>query len=1069
MRTRTSPQASLLVASFVATAIVAASAVHAPTAYAQVTSAAATGEVLSADGSAVAGLAVELRHVPSGTVSRTTTDDSGRFNFRGVRVGGPYTITVSGSGYKTSVLENQFLQLGDTGGIVVNVQADGLAEVVVAANRIADAVFDSARTGAGTRVAREQIEGLPSINRNIQDYVRTDPRIAQTDKERGEISAGGQNTRFNNIRIDGVSTNDGFGLEWNNLPTERQPISIDSIESINIALADFDVARSGYTGASINAVTKSGTNEFKGSAYFITRSNDWVGKRNGNKFTGFKDEETIGATLGGPIIEDKLFFFASYEKFERAAQAPSFGPAGSGASNIVTGISQAQIAEVAAIAKDVWKFDAGTFNPPSNLNTEIEDILVKFDWNINESHRASLRLNKTEQTLPILPNFGSRSLSLSSHWYNNIREFESAVVQLYSDWTPSFSSEISVTTSSQASTNDIGTPLPAIQICLNSSNCSGADSLWIGTERFRHVNIVEVDTKAFFAAGTYSWGDHATKFGVEYESKDIFNLFGRDQFGVYQFYGINNFRAGTPGTYNLFYPTSGDVTTRAAAWKLENLGVFIQDTWVISPQLTITAGLRLDNPIVGDKPAFNALASDFFGLRNDSTVDGNNLIQPRFSFNFRPDFERQTQIRGGVGLFQGIAANVWLSNPFSNNNVTQGAIFENNPAARGIRFSPDPNNQPGVRPPPGLGGNVDFVSPDLQLPAAWKASFAVDHELPWYGLIASAEVVLTEVEEGIRYIKPNLGAATGKLPDGRPYYWSTVTPPAFTGAAAQTASRRNTNFGVDSTIAAPTSKGDGTQFTVSLQGPRNENWNWNVGYTYTEATEVNTLTSSQAASNWNNAIRVDRNADVAERSVYAIRDRFIANITYRKPFIADLMTSVGVFYEGRSGRPYSFTFVNDANGDGRSGVDPFYVPSGPGDVIFTGGAAMESAFFSYLDSNPDLAKYKGGIARVNGASAPWVNNIDLRLTQELPGLFGFGKGEVWLDVLNVGNLINKDWGQIKEVGFPGGFGVARFAGIDSATGKYRYDFRTADIRDLTLRDNRGESRWAMQVGVRYKF
>ena len=230
MRTRTSPQASLLVASFVATAIVAASAVHAPSAYAQVTSAAAAGEVVSADGNPASGLSVELRHVPSGTVSRTTTDADGRFNFRGVRVGGPYTITVSGSGFKTATLDNQFLQLGDTGGIVVNVQPDGLAEVVIAANRVADPVFDATRTGAGTRVAREQIEGLPSINRNIQDYVRTDPRIAQTDKERGEISAGGQNTRFNNIRIDGVSTNDGFGLESNNLPTERQPISIDSIE-----------------------------------------------------------------------------------------------------------------------------------------------------------------------------------------------------------------------------------------------------------------------------------------------------------------------------------------------------------------------------------------------------------------------------------------------------------------------------------------------------------------------------------------------------------------------------------------------------------------------------------------------------------------------------------------------------------------------------------------------------------------------------------------------------------------------------------------------------------------------
>jgi hypothetical protein len=397
--------------------------------------------------------------------------------------------------------------------------------------------------------------------------------------------------------------------------------------------------------------------------------------------------------------------------------------------------------------------------------------------------------------------------------------------------------------------------------------------------------------------------------------------------------------------------------------------------------------------------------------------------------------------------------------------VIQGAIFDNRATQNGIVFSPDPNNQPGVRPPPGLGGNVDFLSPDLQLPAAYKVSFAVDHELPWYGLVASFETVLTEVDEGIRYVKPNLGATTGVAPDGRPLYWSTVNPATFTGSSSQAYANRNRDFGVDSTIALPTSKGDGKQFTVSLQGPQNENWYWNVGYTYTEATEVNTLSSSQAASNWNNAIRVDTNADVAEKSIYAIKDRFTATVSYRKAFFADLVSSVGLFYEGRVGRPYTFTFVNDANGDGRVN-DPFFVPN-KGDVVFKGGAAMEQAFFDYLASNGELAKYQGGIAEVNNNNAPWVHNVDIRLSQELP-VFGDVKGEVWLDIMNVGNMINKDWGVIEEVGFPGAFGVARFAGVD-ASGKYVYDFRASDVRDLTLRDNRGESRWAMQLGVKFKF
>ena len=1032
-------------------------------AFSQETAAAASGSVVDSAGGVTAGATVELVHVPSNTVSKTSTDANGRFAFRGLRVGGPYDVNVYVNGNKVAGVTGQYLQLGNTGNL--NLIAELLAEVVVSAGR-ADLVFDAARTGTGSTVTSERIAALPTISRNIQDLVRTDPRIAQTDKERGEISAGGQNTRFNNIRIDGVSTNDAFGLEANNLPTDRQPIPLDAIESINIALTDFDVARSAFTGASIDAITKSGTNEWKGSAYFLTRDADWVGKRNGQKFKGFDTEETLGLTVGGPIIEDKLFVFASYEKFERAALAPTFGPNGSDAAQIVTGISQANLDEVASIANDVWGFDAGSFQPPGALNTEVEDIMVKFDWNINDSHRAALRVNRTEQSDPYLRNIGPRDLSLSGYWHVNNKKFESAVAHLYSNWTDNLSTEMSLSFANQSSLWDIGDPRPAIRICLNSNSCSGADSIWIGSERFRHVNILETETMNAFAAATYVVGDHAIKFGAEYESRDIFNLFGRDQFGYYEIYGIDAFRAGTPAVYNLFYPVNGDVNSRAAAWTLENAAVFLQDTWTLSPTLNVTAGVRVDMPIVGDTPPYNAVASDFFGLRNDSTPDGNYLVQPRLGFNWQPEFlDRKTQVRGGVGLFQGIAANVWLSNPFSNNNVTQGAIFDTRALQNGIVFSADPNNQPGVRPPPGLGGNVDFLSPDLQLPAAWKLSFAVDHELPWYGLVASVETVITEVDEGIRYVKPNLGAPTSVSPDGRPLYWSTVDPARFTGASSQRTANRSRDFGVDSTIALPTSKGDGKQLTVSLQGPQSENWYWNVGYTYTEATEVNTLTSSQAASNWNNAVRVDTNLDVAEKSVYAIRDRFTATLSYRKAFFADLVSSVGVFYEGRVGRPYTFTFVNDANGDGRVN-DPFFVPN-RGDVVFKGGQAMEDAFFAYLASNAELAKYAGGIAEVNNNNAPWVHTVDLRLSQELP-VFGSMKGEVWLDIMNVGNMINKDWGVIEEVGFPGAFGVARFAGVD-ASGKYVYDFRSSDLRDLTLRDNRGESRWAMQLGVKFKF
>ncbi len=1044
-------------------ALFASSHVHA-----QATAANAAGRVTNLDGQGVANATVEIIHLPSGTRRTITTDSDGRWSARGLRVGGPYTVTASATGLQTAVREDLSFLLSETGTVNLSLEPAADLDRVVVTGVMQSDVFDPNKMGAGTNVTRDQIDALPSIGRNIQDYIRLDPRISQVDKERGEISAGGQNSRFNNIRIDGVSTNDAFGLESNNLPTDRQPISIDSIEEINISLANFDVALAGYTGASVDAVTKSGTNEFEGTAYYIYRDNSWVGKRDGNRFQGFKDESTAGITFSGPLIQDKLFFFIAYEDFERGSQAPQFGPTGSNAPSQVAGISQAQIDEIRQIAQNVWGFDAGDLNA-AGLNSTNEDLLIKLDWNINDQHRASLRYNKTEQIDPFLRNIGPRSLSLSSYWHNSVKEFEAIVGQVFSDWTDTFSTEFKWSYAEQSATWDNFSRLPSIRICLNSTtnNCSGADTVLLGTEQFRHINVLETETTNVFGAGNWFLGNHQIKAGFDWQSQDIFNLFGRDQFGVYDFYSIDAFRNGTPGFFTVRFPTQGGVESVAALWELRNLGLFVQDTWSVNYNLTITAGLRVDIPDVPDAPVFNAVASQAFGIRNDNTIDGNKVWQPRLGFNYSFDTERPTQLRGGIGLFQGSAANVWLSNPFTNNGVTLGVFTSTNPGAAGIGFNPNPDNQPGPRPTGGF-GPVDFIDPDFKQPTVWKLNLAVDHELPFWGLIGTAELLLTDVENGLYYVKPNIGAPNGSLPDGRPHYWRNVLRPGFTGSSNDNRVNRNRAFDPEITIARPTSKGKGQQLTLALQKPQTDSWYWNAAYTYTYATDVNSLTSSQAASNWNNTIAPDRNAEISTRSIYAIRDRFTGSIGYEHFFFEDLKTSIAMFYEGRSGRPFTFTFTNDANGDSRSGVDPFYVPAGPGDVLFTGGEAMERAFFDYLATNPDLARYAGRIATVNGDLSPWVHTFDLRISQELPGIFR-GKGELWMDMINVGNMLSKKWGRVEEVGFPYNFGVAAFQGVDAESGRYVYNFNEAQLRDLALRDNRGESRWAVQLGFRYRF
>lgn len=1041
-------------------------------AMAQNTTANIGGRVTAANEAVVAGAQVTITHVPSGTVSQATTDANGRYAARGLRVGGPYLVTITKDG-RTETVENVFLQLAQT--TQVDASIDGtettLETVEVTASSIETSVFSATAMGTGSTVSRSQLDAFASIKRDLQDYARLDPRISQTDKERGEISAGGQNTRFNRITIDGVNTSDTFGLEANNLPTERQPISIDAIEEVQVNVANFDVTQTGYTGANINAVTKSGTNEISGSLLYVYRDSDMVGEDpTGNDFRGFDDEQTYGFTLGGPILKDRLFFFAAYEKFERGSPAPDFGPIGSGASNIVN-ITQAQIDEARSIAQTVYGADIGSLAAPGELKNETEDKLIKLDWNITDNHRASFRYNETEQNQLITPNFDSDDLSFNSHWYDQVKTFETANLELFSDWTDSFSTEVKVTSSTYDSQPNNFARLPQVIVDF------GPNQLNFGTEQFRHANVLGTDTLNVFAAGTLFLGDHEVKFGVDYLENEIFNLFLESSLGRYRFNSLADFQNGVAREYVYRAPAPGlALGDTAADFSLENTGLFIQDTWAVNYNLTLMFGLRYDTPNVGEDPIFNPAFESTFGLRNDATIDGNSLLQPRFGFNYTFDSERPTQLRGGIGLFQGAAANVWLANPFTNNGRTifvygcgTGGLATCTGAPLDVSLDPDAQQELVVGGQPR--GDVDLIDPDLQQPSVWKANLAFDHELPLWGMVATAELLLTEVKEGIYYEHLNLGAPTATGQDGRQIYWDANgrNPTRWnqSGQASGVRARANASSAFnDVLLARPTSKGGGENLTLSLQKPYGDgNWFWQVAYAYTDATEVSPLTSSRAISNWNGS-QVFNHGEVEARANYAVRDRLTAAVAWRHEFFAGYKTEVSAFYEGRAGRPFSYVFDNDANGDGIFGNDLLYMPSAPGDVLF-GSAAEETAFWNFVQGDSYLNSIRGQVAERNSARGPWVNTIDMRISQAIPGFAEGHRGEIALDILNVGNLINKDWGRIEEYGFPFNRGVVEYGGIDPATGKYVYRFNTPDA--TFFRDRTGESRWSAQITLRYRF
>ncbi len=1134
-------------------------ALAAAPAFAQNTTAAVGGRILSGDDQPVAGAQVTILHAPSGTVSNAVSGADGRYAARGLRVGGPYTITIVKDGV-TEVREGVYLQLAGTTSVDATLgQATATLEAVeVTGTATTSEVFSATNMGAGTSISREQLDGLASIQRNLQDYARTDPRFAQTDKERGEISAGGQNTRFNSITIDGVATNDTFGLEANNLPTAKQPISIDAIESVQVNISNYDVTQKGYTGANINAVTKSGTNEFHGSVYYVYRDDNGAGDRF-NRTNGLYfdppafEEDTKGFTFGGPLIQDRLFFFASYEELTSSRNALTFGPLGSSLTNVA--VTPASIAAAQGIASGTWGFDAGGVDATAS-ELGVEDSLIKLDWNISENHRASLRWSKTEQVDPLFPTNFDNAISLSSHWYDQGKTIETYVGELFSDWTEDFSTEFKVSYRDYQSTPDNNSRLPQIRVNFARPLPAGSPAvantsagLVFGTERSRHLNDLATETWNYYAGANWFLGDHEVKFGLDYDDNDVYNAFLQDTNGNYTFACINstptftytdpllaggvncntgtraqneaaaleNFRRGRPTSYSVQIAAPGyTLADGIANWDYQNLGFFVQDTWAVNYNLTLMAGFRVDRKGMGSSPTLNVAAAaptvngtitgnttpyvgvvtratGGFGIRNDVTLDGESLFQPRVGFNYTFDADRPTQIRGGVGLFEGAAANVWLSNPYSNTGLATRTIgcgisgFAACPGTDGL-FNPNPDAQPtgfaGAIP----AANVDFLSNDLEQPSVWKANLAFEHELPWGGMVFSAEYIKTKVESGIYYRHLNIGNPTAFGTDGRSLYWtpqglntacwndsgSAITNGACTGHRSRALNNASFN---NVLLAERTTKGGGDNLSVTLSGAFADEWTWSVGYSYTEATEVSPLTSSVANSNWNSVSVFNTNEEVEANSAYLIKDRFIAQLNWSRAFFGDYKTRVGVFYEGRSGKPYSWTYDNDLNGDGNFN-DLMYIPTafGSGEVVFrdTNGSGSgldeETRFWEYVNAN-GLNRFAGGVVERNSSFAEWTNTFDVRISQELPGFFEGNKTVVSLDILNFGNLLNKKWGRIDEVPFQSQGGLSR-SFVESlgltADGRYVYGVNTF-IEDYVTRQTRGESQWAAQFTIRYEF
>jgi len=1066
---------------------IAALLAGAPAAAQNVTSSGATGRIVDASGQPVAGATVQIVHEPSGTTKTVTTDADGRYTAQGLRVGGPFDITVSKTGMGQAEKNNVYLQLGQVSSINVQmstsgVQAKDLSAVTVTTSALSQ-IFSADNKGLSMNVSQRELETTPQGNRSIDDIARLDPRINVTDQGDGSISMAGLPNRFNNISVDGISQGDPYGLNANGLPYQGSPISVDTIGEYNISTANFDVT-SDTVGADINAVTKSGTNEFHGSVYYAYRNaNKMVGNAgwldNGDRgydYTGYQRDWTGGVTVGGPIIKDKLFFFFSAEQEKTtgigADSSNGLDPSLTGASTS-NKISPSDLQQVIDTAKALG-LQPGSLGGGAVGLTD-KRYLGKIDWNISNDHRASFTYQYTKENQPIVQGNSSKEVGLDSYWYSKDSLTKNAALQFYDDWSENFSTEakISYQTFEQLAGNAINQP----QVKVYLSNDNKGPSVNLGEDQYRHENAISTKKWSAFIAGTYFLGDHTIKGGIDFQRDKIYNLFGRTQHGNYTFYGLTNFAAGDYDSYFLYQPAPGyTLNDVAAQWVYSQYSPFIQDTWQVNNNLSVTYGLRMNIPQSDHAPFYNAAFQQSFGYPNNSSLGSKNkVVEPRFAFNYAFNTERMMQLRGGIGLFQTTPPTVWMTNPYQNNGLTVASYSSFDPAD--AAFSPDPYHQnipTGTQVQPA--GVVDTIDPDFKLPSVWKTTLAFDAELPWWGLISSVELQHIQADNAIFYKAINIGAPTGTMPDGRFQYWKT---PGERGSSKDAAANRDRAFDQQSTLLTNTGKGKSDSLTLALAKPFSESWFGNVSLTFSHATEVNPGNSSQAFSGYKYVVRENVNDEVAATADRNIPKALKASLTWQHAFFGNYKTSVSAFYNGHSGLPYSWIFSGDSNGDGITYQDPIYIPTVNDAKVSYGSASPEliQQFQDYIAGNKYLSRHRGQIAGRNTDHYGWVNQLDMSFSQEVPGIFKGNKGVVRLDVYNFLNLLDSDWGQTVN----GQFNTRTLAGYDgvNAQGQYIYYLPTDQngnyqpqqlIRyDAGSNPTRVVSRWSAMLTLRYTF
>lgn len=1046
-----------------------------------VTGANINGTVVDSEGEPLPGATVVATHVPSGTEYGTSARADGRFNLRNVRVGGPYTIRASFVGFRAAEETGINLELSQDYRINFELvdEALELGEIAVIAQR--DAVISGDRTGARSRVSREQLDALPSINRSIQDYTRLSPQVSGN-------NIAGRSGRRNAIQIDGVTFDDRFGLGSDAIPTIGNPISLDAIQEFQVEIAPFDVRQGNFTGGAINAVTRSGTNAFEGSAYYYGRNQGLISSQLAGQESAIEDfdEYQTGFRLGGPIIEDELFFFVNAEIKRESSPLFNLDEADFAG-------SQSDIQEIIDITQNQYGFDPGGFGRATQ-RTDDWKIFLKLDWNASENHRLTYQQNLINGYDDRGISRGSSSYSLENRQYRQRGNQSNFSVQLTSTWADNLIGEGKIAYTRLRQEADFGdTPFPSVQV-----ETPGGQNIDFGVERFRHANELDQDYLELTYNLTYYTGAHTITIGTNNYLNQFRNLFVQDALGTYEFQnvvvdgeivesGIDRYRRGAPNRYQYSYSTDEQEfgSRPEANWGYNTFAAYVQDEWQVTENLGVTLGLRADLTVFTDDPPSNpTFAQDFPGFDTSQVPDPTLQFNPRFGFNWN---DGNTQIRGGAGLFSGGEPGVWLSNQYSNTGVDVARVDQRATFPDGF-FTPDPNNQPQPGTAEGLSPiettEVNLTDPDFKINQIFRTNLAVERRLPW-NLVGTLEFIYSNNLQDIDYQNLNLGPENTnvRLADGRPFYSEVVENEDGSFSVNRVdASENFTNV----ILLTNTDVGDQWSLTGQLRKEFSDGWFGDISYTYSDGTSVNDGTSSRAISNWQfNEVPGDPNNAPGARTQFISKHRIIASASYQLTYGTRYSTTFSVIYEGRQGNPLTYAYFTpgfvsySANGDFRGANDLVYVPASEDDVIIASGNWNEMNEF--IEANPALRENRGQIVPRGYGDQPWINQFDIRVTQNIR-TFGTQSLEISFDVLNFGNMLGNMLGQDE-------WGVQRFAsnavvteltfegyeweragdGTIEGTPRISFDPDRVPTNLDQFSISNTNSRWRAQLGVRYSF